>query len=101
MLLSGKKILLGVTGGIAAYKAPELLRLLQRAGAQVRVMLTSGAEAFISPLVFEALTRHKVYTQEDFLRPQHGEIPHTDWGRWAEVIVVAPATASFLAGLAQ
>ena len=100
MLLAQKKILLGVNGGIAAYKAPEILRLLQKEGALVRVVLTQGAEAFISPLTFEALTRERVFTQEDFLRPQAGIIPHTDLGRWAEAIVVAPATAAFLSGLA-
>jgi len=101
MILKEKKILLGVTGGIAAYKAPELLRLFQKKGALVRVVLTQGAEAFISPLTFEALTREKVITQDDFLRPQGGFIPHIDLGRWAEAIVVTPATAAFLSGLAM
>ncbi len=100
MILKEKKILLGVTGGIAAYKAPELLRLFQKKGALVRVVLTQGAEAFISPLTFEALTRERVITQNDFLKPQGGVIPHIDLGRWAEAIVVSPATAAFLSGLA-
>lgn len=101
MVLARKQVLLGVTGGIAAYKTPEILRLLQKEGARVRVLLTQGAKAFLSPLTFEALTREKVFTQEDFLRPHGGVIPHTDLGRSAEAIVVAPATAAFLAGLAN
>ncbi len=100
MILKDKKILLGVTGGIAAYKAVELLRLFQKQGASVRVVMTKGAEAFISPLTFETLIRAKVFTQEDFLKPQGGFIPHIDLGNWAEVIVIAPATAAFLSGLA-
>jgi len=90
---------LGVTGGIAAYKAAALLRLLQKVGANVRVILTEGAEAFISPLTFEALSQEKVFTQADFLKPQGGFIPHTELARFAEAVVVAPATASFLASL--
>ncbi len=101
MELTDKKVLLGLSGGIAAYKGPELLRLFQKEGAQIRVMLTSGAQAFVSPLVLEALSKEKVLVQDDFLRPLGGLIPHTHWGAWAEAIVVAPASASFIAGLAQ
>ncbi len=100
MILKDKKILIGVTGGIAVYKAVELLRLFLKEGASVRIVMTKGAEAFVSPLTFEALTRAKVFTQEDLLKPQRGLIPHIDLGRWAEAIVVAPATAAFLSGLA-
>ena len=100
MILSGKRVLLGVCGGIAAYKAPSLLRLLQRKGARVRVVLTSGAEAFITSLTFEALSGDKVFCQRHFLKPLSGLIPHVELGRFAEAILVAPATASFLASLA-
>ncbi|OAG26863.1 bifunctional phosphopantothenoylcysteine decarboxylase/phosphopantothenate--cysteine ligase CoaBC [Thermodesulfatator autotrophicus] len=99
MLLTNKRVLLGVTGGIAAYKAASLLRFLQKRGAICRVVMTEGAEAFISPLTFEALTQEKVFTQKDFLKPQSGFIPHTELARFAEAIAVAPATASFLASL--
>ncbi len=101
MILTGKRILLGVCGGIAAYKAPNLLRLLQKKGAVLRVILTSGAEAFITPLTFEALCGEKVFKQRDFLAPPPGLIPHTELGRFAEAILVVPATASFLASLAR
>ncbi|HHI97568.1 MAG TPA: bifunctional phosphopantothenoylcysteine decarboxylase/phosphopantothenate synthase, partial [Thermodesulfatator atlanticus] len=84
MILTGKRILLGVCGGIAAYKAPNLLRLLQKKGAVLRVILTSGAEAFITPLTFEALCGEKVFKQRDFLAPPPGLIPHTELGRFAE-----------------
>ena len=100
MILPGKRVLLGVCGGIAAYKAPALLRLLQKKGAKVKVVLTSGAEAFITPLTFEALSGERAFCQRDFLRPLSGLIPHVELGRFAEAILVAPATASFLASLA-
>ena len=100
-ILTGKKILLGVCGGIAAYKIPGLLRRLIKEGAEVRVVLTEGAEAFITPLTFEALCREKVFCQCDFLNPPPGCIPHTELGAFAEAILVAPATASFLASLAS
>lgn len=101
MNLSGRRVLLGVCGGVAAYKAPALLRRLTKAGATVRVILTKGAEAFIRPLTFEALTQEKAFCQRDFLSPPPGFIPHTELARFAEAVVVAPATASFLATLAR
>ena len=100
-MLAGRRLILGICGGIAAYKAAELLRLLRKKGAEVHVVLTTGAEAFVTPLLFEALSRKKCFTQRDFLRPQGGFIPHTDLAAWAEGIVVAPATASFLSKLAR
>jgi len=96
-----KRILLGVCGGIAAYKSAELARALVRRGARVRTVLTTGAEAFVTPLLFEALTRERAFCQRDFLAPQGGFIPHTDLAAWAEAVVVAPATASFLAKLSR
>ncbi len=100
-MLSGRRIILGVCGGIAAYKAALLARLLRKEGAEVKVVLTTGAEAFVTPLLFEALVRDRCFTQRDFLAPQGGFIPHTDLAAWAEAIVVAPATASFLSKLAR
>lgn len=99
MSLKGKKILLGITGGVAAYKAAPLVRKLRKKGAQVRVVLTQGAEAFVTPLLFEALSGVKVFTQDDFLRPQGGLIPHVSLGQFADLILVSPATAAFLASL--
>ncbi len=100
-MLAGRRLILGICGGIAAYKAAELVRLLRKKGAEVQVVLTTGAEAFVTPLLFEALSRKKCFTQRDFLSPQGGLIPHTDLAAWAEGIVVAPATASFLSKLAR
>ncbi len=99
MKLAGRRILLGITGGIAAYKIPSLVRSLRKQGAEVRVVLTSGARAFVTPLTLETLAGAPVYSQEDFLKPQGGKVLHIELGRWAEVIVVAPATAAFLASL--
>ncbi len=100
-MLAGRRLILGICGGIAAYKAAELVRLLRKKGAEVQVVLTTGAEAFVTPLLFEALSRKRCFTQRDFLSPQGGLIPHTDLAAWAEGIVVAPATASFLSKLAR
>jgi len=101
---TGKKILLGVSGGIAAYKSCELVRELRRRGASVRVMMTSRATEFIAPLTFAALSEQPVLTS---IFPQNqspasgGAIEHIDWSRWPEVIVLCPATANLLAKLAN
>ncbi|NPB08824.1 MAG: bifunctional phosphopantothenoylcysteine decarboxylase/phosphopantothenate--cysteine ligase CoaBC [Thermodesulfobacteria bacterium] len=99
MKLSGRRVLLGVTGGIAAFKIPSLVRALKREGAEVRVVLTEGARAFVTPLTLETVSGARVFLPEDFLRPQGGFIPHTELARWAELVLVAPATASFLSAL--
>ena len=92
MDLSGKKITLAVTGGIAAYKACELVRLLARAGAQVRVAMTEAATRFVAPLTFEALSGGPVHVGQF-----SGGMPHLALGRECDLIVVAPATADILA----
>jgi phosphopantothenoylcysteine decarboxylase/phosphopantothenate--cysteine ligase len=97
---TNRKILLGVSGGIAAYKGCELVRELRRRGASVRVMMTSAATEFVTPLTFAALSEQPVLTQI-FPKAQSAAIEHIDWSRWAEVIVVCPATANTLAKLAQ
>ena len=98
--LEHKKILLGVTGGIAAYKSAVLLRALQQQGAEVRVVMTRGAEAFITPLTFQALSGHPVHTQ--LLDPeQESAMSHISLARWADLVLVAPATANTLARLAH
>ena len=94
-----KTILLGVCGGIAAYKSAYLLRELQKQGAEVRVIMTRAAHDFITPLTFQALSGHVVYT-DDYQSEQRG-MEHIDLARWANAIVIAPATANFLARLAQ
>jgi len=94
--LQGRRVVVGVGGGIAAYKACELVRELGRAGAQVRVAMTEAARQFVTPLTFQALSGHPVLT--DYFDPnQEGNFGHLDLARWAELFVVAPATADLLA----
>ncbi|MCK8501732.1 bifunctional phosphopantothenoylcysteine decarboxylase/phosphopantothenate--cysteine ligase CoaBC [Myxococcus fulvus] len=94
--LKGRRIVVGVAGGIAAYKACELVRELGRAGAEVRVAMTEAARQFVTPLTFQALSGHPVLT--DYFDPsQEGNFGHLDLARWAEAFVVAPATADLLA----
>jgi phosphopantothenoylcysteine decarboxylase/phosphopantothenate--cysteine ligase len=90
-------ILIGVTGGIAAYKAPVLCRLFIKAGFDVRVVLTNNATKFISPLTFEALTGNKVYIDEFESRDNIYSIDHIKLVDWADVIIIAPATANTIA----
>lgn len=99
MSLENKQILLGVTGGIAAYKAAELTRQLIKAGASVRVVMTRGAQAFVTPLTFQALSGEPVRTE--LLDPEHeAAMGHIQLARWADLILVAPTTASFIERLA-
>lgn len=97
--LGGRRILLGVTGGIAAYKAVELARLLMQAGAKVQVVMTAAATKFVAPLTFETVTGRSVFVE---MFPEHGkESPwHTELSSWAEVVVVAPATADHIGRIA-
>jgi len=97
--LSGKKILLGVSGGIAAYKAAELARRFKKEGAQVRVILTANGQRFVTPLTFQALTQNPVSTNL-FDIGQEQQIGHIDLADWADVLVIAPATANVIARLA-
>lgn len=98
--LARKHILLGVTGGIAAYKSAELCRLLVKAGAVVRVVMTDAALEFIRPLTFQALTGQPVASSL-FDGEASDAMEHIELARWAELILVAPATADFLAKLAE
>ncbi|SEL16851.1 Phosphopantothenate-cysteine ligase /Phosphopantothenoylcysteine decarboxylase [Stigmatella aurantiaca] len=94
--LQGRRVVVGVGGGIAAYKACELVRELGRAGAQVRVAMTASAQQFVTPLTFQALSGHPVLT--DYFDPaQEGNFGHLDLARWAELFLVVPATADLLA----
>ncbi|MDQ6971386.1 MAG: bifunctional phosphopantothenoylcysteine decarboxylase/phosphopantothenate--cysteine ligase CoaBC [Mariprofundaceae bacterium] len=99
-MLSGKRILLGISGGIAAYRTAELARLLQKQGAEVRCVMTSGACEFITPLTMEALTGQQVYTELFDLTAER-EMGHIRLARWADVLLVAPATADILARFAH
>jgi phosphopantothenoylcysteine decarboxylase/phosphopantothenate--cysteine ligase len=95
------KVLLGVCGGIAAYKSAELVRELQRRGAEVRVIMTPSAQEFMQPLTFASLTGHKVFTGLWDSSSEASVIEHIDQAQWAEVLVIAPATATTLAKLAH
>lgn len=99
-ILRNKNIVLGVSGGIAAYKAAELLRLLQKQGADVRVMMTRNAEWFVGPMTFEALSGHPVCTSL-FERGSEASIKHVDWAGKADAVVIAPATANIIGKLAN
>jgi phosphopantothenoylcysteine decarboxylase/phosphopantothenate--cysteine ligase len=98
--LSDKKIILGITGGIAAYKSAELTRRLKEQGADVRVVMTDGAKEFITPLTFQALSGNPV---GDSLLDRDAEaaMGHIELARWADLVLVAPASADFLARLAH
>jgi len=96
--LEGKKILLGVCGGIAAYKSAELTRRLMDQGAQVRIVMTASAKQFITPLTMQAVSGHVVY--DDLLDPQaEAGMGHIELAKWADLILIAPATANAIARL--
>jgi phosphopantothenoylcysteine decarboxylase/phosphopantothenate--cysteine ligase len=98
--VSGRRILVGVSGGVAAYKSAELVRRLRQAGAEVRVMMTPSAMQFITPLTLQALSGKPVHSQ--LLDPAaEAGMGHIELARWAEVILIAPATANVIARLAQ
>ena len=98
--LNGKHIILGISGGIAAYKSAELTRRLRDAGAIVRVVMTRGATEFVTPLTFQALSANPVHTE---LLDQQAEagMGHIELARWADAILIAPASANCMARLAQ
>lgn len=103
-ILAGKHIVLGVSGGIAAYKSVELMRLLQKAGAEVRVIMTANAARFVGPMTFEAISGHPVFL--DMYGAQgDAEMRHIAWAESADAVVIAPATANiiskFAAGIAD
>ena len=98
--LTNKRILLGITGGIAAYKSAEVTRLLVRAGAKVHVAMTPSATEFITPLTMQALSGHRVHLDLLDAEAEAG-MGHIELARWADLIVVAPATADFIARMAR
>ena len=95
----GRRLLLGVTAGIAAYKAAELARMLVKAGASLRVVMTPGATQFVAPMTFQALTGNPVRV-ELFDAQHEAAMGHIELARWAEFVLVAPASADFMARLA-
>jgi phosphopantothenoylcysteine decarboxylase / phosphopantothenate---cysteine ligase len=97
--MQGKRVLLGVTGGIAAYKSPDLVRRLRDQGAEVQVVLTAGAREFVTPMTFQAVSGRDV--RSDLWDPEAEKaMSHIELARWADFILIAPATADFIARLA-
>ncbi len=98
-MLNGKKIVLGITGGIAAYKSAQLVRLLVQKGAEVKVIMTPLAKEFITPLTMATLSKNPILV--DFFDPTNGNWnSHVDLGIWADALLIAPATANTLAKMA-
>ncbi|GHM21423.1 hypothetical protein ECZU43_54810 [Escherichia coli] len=99
MSLAGKKIVLGVSGGIAAYKTPELVRRLRDRGADVCVAMTEAAKAFITPLSLQAVSGYPV--SDSLLDPAaEAAMGHIELGKWADLVILAPATADLIARVA-
>lgn len=96
---SDKKILIGVTGCIAAYKACDLVSKLTQAGAEVRVVMTRSACEFVTPLTFQSLSRQPVFT-EMFSAPKEFDPVHVSLAEWADLLVIAPATANIIGKIA-
>jgi phosphopantothenoylcysteine decarboxylase/phosphopantothenate--cysteine ligase len=97
--MQGRKILLGVTGGIAAYKSPDLVRRLRERGAEVQVVMTAAAREFVTPMTFQAVAGREVRT--DLWDPAaESAMGHIELARWADLVLIAPASADFLARLA-
>lgn len=99
MELQNKKILLGITGGIAAYRACDLARDFIKQGAEVRVVMTKNACEFVTPLTFETLTNHSVYV-DMFGEKLPSEVVHIELAKWPDVVIIAPATANIIGKIA-
>ena len=96
--LNHKQIIVGITGGIAAYKSADLVRRLREQGAQVQVVMTAAAKEFISPLTLQALSGNRVH-DDLFDREAEMAMGHIELARWADLILIAPASADFIARL--
>ena len=101
MLLKDKKILVGVTGSIAIYKALDLIRLYIKAGAIVRVIMTESAKKFINPITFEAISQNKVLDESSENWDKGQDYNHIDIGKWSDIFVIAPASANTINALAN
>jgi phosphopantothenoylcysteine decarboxylase / phosphopantothenate---cysteine ligase len=99
-ILNGKKILLGITGSIAVYKAADLASKLTQSGAQVDIVLTASAEKFVTPLTFQSVTGRRAYVDDD-LWGNEAHVLHVSLGKTADLLVIAPCTANTIAKLAQ
>ncbi len=99
-MLTGRRVLIGIGGGIAAYKVCELISQLFQGGAEVRVILTEAATKFITPLTVSTLSRHQAHTDRDFWQPTYSRPLHIELGEWAEILAIAPVTANTLAKIA-
>jgi phosphopantothenoylcysteine decarboxylase / phosphopantothenate---cysteine ligase len=95
------RVLVGIGGGIAAYKVCEVISSLFKAGIEVKVILTDGAQQFITPLTVATLSRHPAYTDRDFWQPLHQRPLHIELGEWADLFLIAPLTANTLGKLAN
>jgi len=98
-MAKGKKVLLGVTGSIAAFKAAALTSALFKRGNQVKVVMTKEATCFVTPLTFQTLSGNPVY-QEMFNRPDNPDIEHVSLAEWPDIILVCPATANIISKVA-
>jgi phosphopantothenoylcysteine decarboxylase/phosphopantothenate--cysteine ligase len=98
--LAGRRLIVGVSGGIAAYKSADLVRRLKEAGAEVQVVMTAGAQRFVTPLTFQALSGRPVRTELWDMTAEHA-MGHIQLGRWADLVLIAPATADCIAHLAH
>ena len=97
-----RKIVLGITGGISAYKSPEIVRALVKSGCDVEVVLTEDGERFVSPMVLSVLSGRRTWTQRDFLSDEYGwKIPHISLADWADAVLIAPCTAETISRIAQ
>ncbi len=97
----GRRVLIGIGGGIAAFKVCEVISTLFKSGVEVRVILTQAAQEFITPLTLTTLSRHPAYTDQVFWQPIHTRPVHLELGEWADVFVIAPLTANTLGKLAH
>ena len=97
---SGRKILLGITGGIAAYKIPFLVRLLKKSNCEIEIIMTPSAENFVTPMTLATLANKRVWRENDFIAEGHN-IPHIKLSEWADVIAIAPCSANTLAKIAH
>lgn len=98
-MLQGRRVLVGVGGGIAAYKVCQVVSTLAKLGVEVRAVLTNNAQQFITPLTLATLCRHPAYTDEAFWQSSHRRPLHIELGEWAEVILMAPLTANLMGKL--
>lgn len=98
--LSNKRVLLGVSAGIAAYKTPDLVRKLGELGAEVQVILSKNADQFVTPLALQAVSGHAVHSHAMSAESESG-MGHIDLARWADIVLIAPATANIIARLCQ